>query len=320
MALAPLSPFVAALFALGLAALLTVLTLALVNVLSKAPIIGGWIATKATAVEQTISHALGAAFAGIDAFIGGSIHTLARFMDHLWNTVIAIPHTMLKIAEALIPIAAAVAAVRQLAHLATAVVHTIAHRFVAIGRELGRFEHRLKTLERDISRGIGDDVLPRIKSLDRRLHGVIHRTIPAIRSDVATAEGEIGHLYDWVRGKASLVGVGTFAFAVSAALSLPSFNWFRCSNAAKTLGRGCSGLWGDLEGLLGLFADTILLTNICVLLPILETAVSDVADPLVIALTDIGAGLCSGGIGPAPALTVPALSLPASPADTLYLP
>jgi len=254
-ALAPLAPFVAALFALGLAVLLTVLVIALINFLSKIPFgVGSWLADKAQALEQTISHALGTAFHDIDHLIGSMLHTLARFMDTLWNVIAATPHALLHVAETLVPIAAAVHAIREIAHGAHVLAHTIAHRFVIIGRELYHLGHRVKALEHEIAKGIGHDLRIYIKALEQKVDHVINGTIPAIRSEVATADDAIANLYEWAKGKASLVGVGTFAMAVAAAIGLEIWNLLRCPFAKDVANnRGCS-LWSALDDLLGLVA------------------------------------------------------------------
>lgn len=321
MALAPLGVFVAALVALGLAALLTLLTLAVVRFLSNIPYgVGGWIAGKAQAAENAISNALGQAFSGIDSFIGGTIHQLARFLDGVWNVIRTNANLLLALAGPVSLLWAGVSGIRALVHRLTATnVHSDA-RLKAVTRELGRLESWVEALQDQQARGIGADVQPQINALDREIDRIRNKTIPAIRERLTTDEGSLGNLYDWVAGKASLLGVGTFAFAVAAVLDSLGLGSIRCSSLGNMFNkRGC-GLWNDLESILGLLADTVLLTNICSLLPLLETAVSDVADPLVIALTDVGAGLCDGGIGPPPALPAVSLYLPASPSLTLNLP
>ena len=320
MVLAPLGPLVAAVVALGLAVLLTLLVLALINFLSSAPYIGGWIASKAVGLEQAISHALGQAFSGIDSFIGGCIHAAARVLDHLWNGYVATAHALLHTAEALARLSGAVGAVRAIAHRVTQLAHGIDRLQKELTRQFHGIEHRVKTLERDLARGIGHDLRIHIKALEKDLTKVENKVIPAIRSDVATAEGEITNLYDWAKGKASLLGVGTFAFAVAAILDTLGLGGIKCPSFGNMFNkRGC-GMWNGLEDLLGLFADVLAFTHVCAIVEFLSPIVSDVATPVVTALSGVGAGICQGSIGAPDTLTVPQLYLPDTSSVTLNIP
>lgn len=252
MVLAPLSPFVAALVALGLAALLTLLTLATVRFLSQAPGIGPWIANKVTDAEHAVAHALSEAFAGIDSFIGGCIHTGARFLDHLWNVATGTAHALLQTAEALARLTGAVGAAHSLARHAAQVVHGIDRLQRTLEREFHGIEHRVRAVEHDLTRGIGHDLRLGLRTLRKELHDVRTKTIPGIQSDVRTAEGEITNLYDWARGKASLLGIGTFAAAVAAVLAKIGNGWLGCKENPFARSTNPCGLWSDLADLLGL--------------------------------------------------------------------
>lgn len=320
MALAPLAPFLAALVALGLAALLTALVLAMIRFLGTAPLIGSWIAGKAHQAERAISGGLGGALSGIDSFIAGTIHNMARRVEAVAWAIQDAAQAALHAAETLNPVAIAAHVARQVAHAIAQTLHGIEHGIRTIEREFKGIEHGLKRLERDLARGIGHDLRITVKALERDLNHVRRKVIPSIRGDVRTAEGEIGHLYDWAKGKASLLGVGTFAMAVAAALSTLGLGAIRCSNLGNMFkSRGC-GLWNGLEDLLGLFVDVLVFTNVCAILDFVSPFVSEVAVPVVVALTDIGAGLCAGSIGAPPALPPVTLYTPPSPGVTLYLP
>lgn len=252
MALAPLSPLVGALVALGLAALLTLLTLALVKFLSAAPVIGGWIADKAQAAENAISNALGRAFQGIDSFIGGCIHHLARFMDRVWHTIAATPHLLLQLAETIARISGVAAAARSLAHTLEREFHGIEHGIRDLRKIFRGIDHLVKRLERDLTKGIGHDLRLAVNTLTGEYHTLTRKTIPGIRSRVKTVEGEIASVEDWIgmrvgqSRKAWLIALGT---AILGALGLGGL---RCGSLGNILNkRGC-GLWNDLENLLTL--------------------------------------------------------------------
>lgn len=292
----------------------------IIAAVGKIPLLGDALAGALHSVEQSISNALGHVENGIDGLMGASWHRTAQLMSWLWREIKGHVNLLLQIASFIPILATVVAALRALVHHSVHVNTGTAARVKTLERELHGIEHKVKTIERDLSKGIGHDLRKHVKALDKELHYVEDTTIPAIQADVTTADSAISNLYEWAKGKASLLGVGTFAYAVGVALSALGLGAIRCPSLGNMFrSRGC-GLWNGLEDLLGLFIDAFLLTNVCELLPLLETAVSDVADPVVVALTDIGAGLCSGGIGAPPTLQVPALSLPATPGVTLNLP
>ncbi len=319
MALAPLSPFVAAIVALGLAALLTLLTLALVSFLSKAPIIGGWISNKATIAEQAISHALGEAFSGIDSFIGGCLHTLANFADGIWGGIRRHANLILALAGPVSTLWYAYAGIKDLVHRLT---RTNAHadtRLKAVQQELVRLEHREKALRRELEKGIGEDVLPRIKSLDREIAKIRTQTIPAIRAADAQAESAISNLYDWAKGKAALLGVGTFAYAVAATIGLDLWKGLRCSSLLGSLNkRGC-GLWQGLEDVLGLLIDGLVFLDLCHVIPLIEGVFAEFEAPLVDLVSAAANAACAQPPSGWVTLSAPPLSLPSTGEITVTL-
>jgi hypothetical protein len=284
------------------------------------PVVGGYIAGAADAVAQVVTSAAGSLEHGLDKVAGAAWHQLSRYMDHLWNNLVTSSTVLVHMSEQILRLTHAQAALRGLVHKAVGTAQAVLPRVRTLEREYHGIEHRVKSLERDIAKGIGHDLRISVKALEREVTGIEKQVIPGLRAGIKTAEGEVTDLERFI---GALPGTRYLAWAtgiVAAALGAGIFNFFRCPTFLnKTLGRGC-GFWNGLEDLFGLFIDTLLLTNVCTLLPILETAVSEVADPLVIALTDVGAGLCSGGIGAAPPLQVPPLSLPANPSLALSLP
>jgi hypothetical protein len=272
------------------------------------------------ALAQVITSACGKLETGIDHLIGAAWHQLARYMDSLWHQIEAQASLMAQFGEMVGGQIYSVSGLRALVHRLEKAYVGIEHGIKTLTREFHGIEHRVKVLEHDIAKGIGNDIRAQVRGLEREVHGIEKGVIPELRQGIKTAEGEVTQLENFIKAIPGTKYLTWATAIVAAGLGSALFNFFKCPTFLnKTLGRQC-GFWNGLEDLFGLFIDTLLLANVCEILPFLETAVSDVADPIVIALTDVGAGLCSGGIGAAPALNVPALSLPANPGVTLNLP
>lgn len=146
---------------------------------------------------------------------------------------------------------------------------------------------------------------PRIRSLDHTLDRVVLPDIAGLRARTRSLLDRLDNLWERVRKLDKLLGTAAFAEAVAVALAALGASWITCRNW-KRIGRNVCGMPTQLlDDLLGLIVDLIILENICSLIPLLETAASDVGTPLVEALTVVGAGLCSGNQAPA-LLTGPA--------------
>jgi hypothetical protein len=97
--------------------------------------------------------------------------------------------------------------------------------------------------------------------------------------------------------------------------------WYRCANVNRFNRAVCRSPRWNLDGLLSLFADALIVTNICSLIPILEAAANDVAVPLVNELAALAGKLPACQRDRPPTLTVPDLYLPpVRYTGTLYLP
>ena len=133
------------------------------------------------------------------------------------------------------------------------------------------------------------------------------------RKQLARVLRKIRALPEWL----TVAGVGAVAVY---ALSRIGAGWLRCSNWQKIGRSGCRLPSRWLDDLLSLAADFLIVSNICMVIPWLETAFSEVAAPLVAVLTRAGAGICRGGAGAPELLPPPGLQLPAVADSTLYLP
>ncbi len=289
-------------------------------ILSGVPYVGGKLSDGAKAMAQAITNACGTMLGGIDHLLGAAWSHLAHYLDGLWNQVESHSSVIAHIARLVGDGLYRVSGLSAIVHGLSRVVHVALHRFVVIGREIFHLGQRVKVLERDISKGIGNDVIPEIKSLDRRITTLRHDLTKDIADAESLAAGEVKTLGNFIGAIPGVRYLDWAAGIVTAALGVEIFKLFRCSsllNSAKN--RGC-GLWNGLEDLLGLFVDVLFFASACEILVELSPFISDVAVPAVVALTDVGAGLCQGGIGAPPPLPAVALFLPANPGIALQLP
>ena len=277
---------------IGLALAISLIMRELANVLAGIQVVGGFLARAVNAMAQQITNAAGKLEAGVDKLIGASWHSLARFTDHLWDQITGQSGVLAQFGHLLGHALYNGLGIRSITNHLARLVHVAAAGVKTLEREFHGIEHRVRTLAHDLAHGIGHDVLPRIRSLDRELNHIRHRVIPSIRSDVATAEGEITHLYDWAKGKASLLGVGTFAFAIAAVIGQEAFQLLRCTGVPSIWRKWGCGLWGLVDGLLGLVISALALENVCTLLPVLESAFGDVVGPIIHLLTEVPLGGC----------------------------
>lgn len=244
----------AVILAIALTLLVVVIVRGLFHPLRTLPVVGGAIGGLLDTIVHYLMSLLGIAISGSEQILGASFHALARMTDWLWREfkahAVAIAALATPLGLLLEGISGIRSLIRHFAHTAT----TSTAQVKVLERELHGIDRQVRTLERDFSKGIGHDVLPRLKSLDRELHRVEHQTLPAIRSDVSTADSAISNLYEWAKGKASLLGVGTFAFAVAEALSLVGNGWLGCKENPFSRSSNPCGLWSVLGRVLGLAA------------------------------------------------------------------
>lgn len=276
----------------------------------------GWIRS----AEQAVANALGTAEHGIDAAIGASWHMLARYTEWLWREIRGNAALLLDLALSISPIAKAIAAIRALVHHLHGTSQVQSAKVKTLEREFHGIDAKLERVQRQL-RGIDDlGVGKRLGQVEQEIASIETQTIPAIQQADSDAASAISNLYEWAKGKAALLGVGTFSLAVAGALDALGLGGLRCPSFLRSLNnRGC-GLFNGLEDILGLFVDLFIITDLCEVIPLLETAYADVAAPAVAALTEaIDSMPCVTGHQP-PALIVPRLHLPANPSLALSLP
>ena len=280
-ALGPMIWIAGLLFAFGFVWVLRKLVEAIFNpiiaVVGFIPGLGGAIAGALHAVEQAISNALGTAENAIDKQLGVAFHLLARYMDWLWREIRG--HAVL-IAE----LAAGIAPIYELIHFLKGKVDHVASTRTADAARIKRLEKeyhgidvQLRHLEKEFH-GIDETGLRKqIHSLDKEIGRIETQTIPAIKQADTDAASAISNLYEWVKGKAAILGVGTFSTAVAAAIGIEVFNWLRCNSASNLAKKYKCGFWKWIEDALALIA-TLALGAFSVLKPqvLAEAAVAAV--------------------------------------------
>lgn len=226
----------------------------IIAVASKVPGLGGVLSSALRGIEQAVSNALGSVEHGIDSLMGASWHRTAELTSWLWRELVGHANLLLTIASYIPGLSDVVAGLRALVHQSVHANTGTAARVKTLEREFHGIEHQVKQLERDVSKGIGHDLRIHIKALEKELGHVENVTIPAIQGDVATADSAISDLYEWAKGKASLLGIGTLSVAVGAALSTLGLGWLKCSNNPFNKNPNACGLWSVLGRILGLAA------------------------------------------------------------------
>ena len=246
-----LDPYVDAILVLALAYLSLKIVQALFGPLGGIPALGKYINEAIHAVSQSISHACGEILQPIDVEIGRSLAGVASLVNRFAGFIRGHARAIAEAAGVVAALAHAYSGLRSLARDLHRGFAGIEAGVKTVEREFHGIEHRVKTLERLLTHGIGHDLRLHIKALEKELGHVENKTIPAIQSDVATADSAISNLYDWAKGKADLIGIGTFAAAIGVALSKLGLDWIKCKEGKDLYNqRGCA-MWSDLSALLG---------------------------------------------------------------------
>lgn len=241
-----LDPYVDVILALALAYLSLKIVQALFGPLGGLPGVGGAIVSLEQSISRSVAHACGTIVQPVDIAVGKSLAGLAGLINR-FSAVLRIHGRLIAdIASFVPPFAIDLAALRALVHATVHANTGTAAQVKTLERELHGIEHQVKQLERDVSKGIGEDVLPKLRTLDREIAHIDNAELPAIRSNVGTADTAIGNLFDWIRGKADIIGAGTFVGAVTAALALVGNGWLGCKENPFSKSKTPCSLWGDL--------------------------------------------------------------------------
>jgi hypothetical protein len=288
---------------------------AVIAVLAHIPLFGGFSADFLHTIEQDLDNKLGSIEHGIDALMGASWHRFAELNEWMWRELKQ--HTLIGqlIAWEVKELANAYHHLRNLAHDAHDIADVLRHPVRELQHLYHGIEQRVRQIEHDVSKGIGDDVLPRLKTLDREIGRIEHKVIPGLRAAEREADAAISDLYEWAKGKASLLGVGTFALAVATALEALGLGGLRCPQFSNLLRKYGCGLGTLLDGIIGLLGTLLALESVCAFLPLIEDAFGAVVGPMTKLLTQVPLGNCEKAPGTWATLNVAPGPLP--PAQTL---
>lgn len=247
-----LDPYVDAILALALAFLITQIIRAAVRPLGGIPGIGHLITGAADSMAQAITNVLGHIVGGIDRHVGASIGWVATQVDNLASAIKRPALVLLESATLLGAIVSAIHALKALVHSAGHIAGSILPRVKTLEKEYHGIEHRVKTLEKDIGKGIGNDVRVHIRALEREVHGIEKGVIPGLRAGIRTAEGEVTQLENFIKAIPGTRYLDWAAGIVTAALGIVGLDWIACRNRNNVNGKSGCALWDDIAGLLGL--------------------------------------------------------------------
>lgn len=280
------------LFALALAFVLEDMIKNVANVVRGIQVVGGYLAGALDAIARAISAALGAIEHGIDSLIGATWHLFANYLDRTFSQLEAYSALIAHLASIVGNEIYNVSGLRGLVHGLERAFHGIEAGVRELTKEFHGIERRVVKLENDVAKGIGSDVLPRIRTLEREVAHVEGRVIPAVESAETALANDVTALGEYVRANFLSSATDAITAAVVVALTALGLNGLRCNSLLNSLkNRGC-GLWSGLEDLLGLFTDLVVFTDVCAVLTLLEDAAGIVLPPLVALLTDINLGPC----------------------------
>lgn len=323
-ALAELGPLAILVVALGLAIISILIVRAVMSVVKsvvgRVPYLGDALVNAVDAVNQAVLNKLGSAVSGIESAIGWTWHESAKLVEWLGREIYRNVSVLQLAVQEVHAIGTALHWLRNFVHHANSTATGLAHRVARLEKEWHGIERGVKDFERGVETDLTRVIKPQIRGLEHALNDVTDVVIPDLRGIALGAEADVGALRKWISDHFPAIGTTVFAGAVAIALTGLGLGGLNCQNLKNSLKNRACGLWSGLEDLLGLFIDVTIFTNVCAVLDFLSPFVSEVAKPIVVGLTDIGAGLCKGSIGPPPPLPVPNLSLPAAPSDALHLP
>lgn len=252
MVLVPFVPLAVALLCLALATVITVLMVNVMQKLGGIPGVGGYLVSAARGVATTISRVLSAAVSGIEGFIGGTFHLAASYLDKTWRLISDTPAVLEHVARVVGDQLYRVSGLEALVRFVHSFVREISRDVTRLNKEYHGIEHGVRTLEHEISKGIGDDILPHLKTLDRAVTHLENTAIPALTDGVADAGENVTALGDYIAknyvSEAQLLTEATAAAVLTAA----GVSWLRCNSNPFNRNTGACNLWGDLADILGL--------------------------------------------------------------------
>lgn len=294
----------AALVALGMVTIMQALTNSVIGgiagVVGDIPLIGKWLASPVNEVQQWMTHLFASAERDLDGIIARALHDMAT----LWHWMGVEIRETSSLVHTLATFLLGSTAIRALENT----VHTVTRRIDTIENTADNALNRALHFEATLPARVEGIVLPRLRTIEHELDWTIPRDIAGLRAGARSLTDRLEALFQRTKKLDALLGTAALTGAVAIALSRLDLGWIRCRNVGRVGKQICGINSSLLDDLLGLIVDFFILENVCALIPLLETAASEIGTPLVEALTAVGAGLCAGNEAPAK-LTGPATQL-----------
>ena len=265
----------------------------LISALESVPLIGGKLAGPFKTVERTIVDACQSIENGCDSAMGTVWHNTARLMDWTWKELRSHAAAIASIASPVGALVAAFHGIRSLVHDLTRAGHSVNAAVKTLTREYHGIERRVKSLEQDVSKGIGSDVLPRVRTLEREIGKVDGKIAAGVADPEAAASNDVSALRSYIEDTFLSSATDAITAAVAVALTALGLGGLRCSSLLSSLSkRGC-GLWQGLEDVLGLLFDAVIFVDLCAVIPTIEGVLGDVEAPLVDLVSSAANAVCA---------------------------
>lgn len=269
----------------------------------------------------------------LDKQVAVSFHRVARVIIDTAELFVGISALLLAIAYKYSTLKAAVDAVERLIHSQT---HTVTTTKVAV-------DHLARTRKANeanaaaagsaaaaaatstLVRFVGHSAVGTATGVQtgaRPIAAEIPYEIAALRDRTKAIEEGLSDVYEQIKAHGVTIAKAGSLAAVTAAVLRLGIGWTRCNNVGRVGKALCGVPTKTIDGLLGLFIDVLVITDICKVVELLDTAAAAILGPLGGLAGKVGAALCHGEYNAAPKMTPPELFLPPSQGGVarLYLP
>ena len=275
-----LNPYVDAILAVALAICIGGIMNSLTQYIEKIPWVGGAIANAVGGMAQAITHACGVILRPLDNAVGGTLHQLARLVDWTYSEFRSHARLLLDVAQLLTGVAIAVRLIKHsIGHLIT-FAHSVPQLIKTLTKEYHGIEHRVKTLEREIAGGIGNDIRIHIKALEKWEEAAKAQLKADAKAITQTLPGELTQLQNFIKAIPGTSYLEWAAGIVAAALGAGLLRNLLCKENPFNSSANRCGSWGDLSQLLGLLATVIAVEDFQALVREMQQAEKTAAEGL----------------------------------------